>query len=322
MDSIVKLLLALIIGYCFVKLFCGCSVEGMKGKKILSKIEEEGEKIEEFLKEKYNPTPTPTSNGVEVGNWISDCPAGQSPGGFMNAGCDKCPEGKYNNGNTDDKCLSCPEGSYPVDGSGNHVTSGAVGCQFCGFYNAHLTGRRKTPYEFPEDGRVITGDTQVGRGRYLDGNTCRECPPGSTLNPDVREKTVSDYSWLETKGAISTYTEWNDKPFNRRGGTNVDDCICWRGYIKVKNEEGGGWRCQKCPYASDNRVYPNKPPEQNPDKCLTRGSEECPLLTFGQDLADELSSCNDPLVCPDGYELALLPQIGDDLPECVEKKDK
>ena len=37
MDSIVKLLLALIIGYCFVKLFCGCSVEGISEGKIIEK---------------------------------------------------------------------------------------------------------------------------------------------------------------------------------------------------------------------------------------------------------------------------------------------
>ena len=307
MDSIVKLLLALIIGYCFVKLFCGCSVEGMEGKKIIEEIIEEGEEIEEFLKEKYNPTPTPASNGVEVGNWISDCPAGQSPGGFMDAGCDDCSVGKYNNGHTDDKCVSCPAGSYPVDKNGSHVTSGAVGCQFCGFLNDNGSfyydrGRAQPPYEFPEDTLTAHEEWSRGRGRYLDGNTCKECPEHSTLKPGVKDIDPGYSWWSPEQGG------W--RSIKLHGGRNVNDCICRRGYIKVTNE-GGGFICQKCD--TDNKKYPNKPPEQNPDKCVELGGDECPYIKFSQ------GTCNDPTYCGGGYKAIILPGGDGHEVACVKK---
>jgi len=272
-----------------------------KEKQLRSEIEEEAIALEEEgvgflrgLEEKYNPTPTstPTSTPTQLGS-VLGCGAGK----YLLKGynpfdwsCHDCPNGKYSNKDKDkysNECKTCPAGSYPVnkdkDGNRHHTTSGAVECKFCGYYNESVFDPTISPYELPRDYSVVVGDTQVGRGRYLDGNTCRECPENSTLNPGVRNISV-DYSWRDT-------------PFKLRGGRNVNDCICEKGYIKVTNEKGG-WKCEKCD--TDNDMHPNKPPEQNPDKCVKRGTKECPYLKFSRGV------CNtNP--CEDGYEATILP---------------
>jgi len=305
MDSIVKLLLALIIGYCFVKLFCGCSVEGISEKQILSKIEEEGEEIEEEIRENYNPTPvsTPTSNNAPLGSIFGGCDAGEEMGSWDS--CHKCPIRKYNHEDGyDKKCKYCPAGSYPVDKNNNYTDSGAVACQFCGYYNEDepwIDPDFATPYELPAEDWNVNVDWFKGIGRYLDGTTCKTCPEHSTLKPGVKDLPV-DYSWW--KEGIG----WTKATL--LGGRNVNDCICSRGYIKVKNDGGGGWRCQKCD--TDNKMYPNKPPEQNPDKCVKLGGDECPYIKFSQ------GACNDPNVCDDGYEAIILPGGGNQV-GCVKK---
>lgn len=287
MDSIVKLLLALIIGYCFVKLFCGCSVEGMdgrdgRGKKVRRELRELGEKIEEkgeeFLRgieERYNPTPTPASNGVEVGNWIFNCPAGRAPSSKgTHWGCDVCPPGTYNDGESDDKCKQCPTGSVPITDEGIMGEHGSTDCMYCGYVG-------QWPFEGHPYTRSWSGPEAFGE-RYSNGIICQDCPENSSINSDV------------LKIPIPAMGEHPEGQFHLQGGRNINDCLCDSGYIKVPDKSGVGFTCNPC----QRGTYPNKQRNENPDKCVVLGSADCPYDTFNNN--DETCNGNNP--CPTGQK--------------------
>jgi hypothetical protein len=246
MDSIVKLLLALIIGYCFVKLFCGCSVEGISRGQIIEKgkaLVEEGEELlketkekgkalveegEELLKEKYNPTQLGSVRGCGKGKYLK-----KSPNPF-DWSCLDCPVGKYSNeDNYSHECKSCPAGSVPVLDSGVQGSTGSTGCQYCG-QNDHQT-------------------------RYSDGIRCQNCPANSKINCNV----------LKTQSSETPVYDYN------KVGRSINDCICNDGYIK-NTLSGGGFECIKCP----NGTYPNKQANKSPDECVKLGSDDCPKESF------------------------------------------
>ncbi len=60
-------------------------------------------------------------------------------------------------------------------------------------------------------------------------------------------------------------------------------------------------------------MYPNKPPEENPDNCVKRGSEACPYLRFSGGM------CNTQ-PCDDGQEATILAGTTDYV-VCEEMKD-
>ena len=281
MDSIVKLLLALIIGYCFVKLFCGCSVEG-----ISEKIKEEGEQLleelEEEIQEKYNPTPTPASNNAQqLGSIFGGCEKGQYMHGAF--ACDDCPVGKYNDkGGYFDDCKSCPSGSVPITDNRSMGQPKSTNCMFCGKTNSGF-------HEGNSNTSPQLGVDQIGQ-RYSDGSRCQDCPDNSSVNRKAIKGITSSWidPWLGVEVTVAL-----------EGGRSINDCICNEGYIKATNE-GGGWTCTKCETG-----FPNKPPEENPDKCVELGSVDCPKIKFnGQ-------ACNTQ-PCEDGQT----PVLVNDTVEC------
>jgi len=193
MDSIVKLLLALIIGYCFVKLFCGCSVEG--------------------IREPDNPTPTstPATNYAQLGA-VFGCDSGEF---HMSLGdCEKCPIGKIqaDEGSYDTHCSECPPGSVPITNNGEYGHTGSTRCRYCGYGGGDPYEQRPTGY--------------YGE-RYSDGTTCRNCPDNSSINQAVYKIYLPGQDW----GGLTL-----------KGGRNIDDCICDKGY--TRNNDGiGGVTC-------------------------------------------------------------------------------
>ena len=235
MDSIVKLLLALIILYCFVKLFCGCSVEGIsekkkeEGKQLLgeleAEIEEEAEELLNVIQEKYNPTPTPTpaSNNAQLGSIFTGCGKGEHLSDNYNPfdwSCEECPIGTYSDEpyGRSKECKSCPNGGLPITNDGREGVTGSTGCRYCGYVALKLY----------ENKTVEVPSTSSPWGeRYSDGIRCRNCPDNSSINRGVYDITIPGSAGMKF-----------------HGGRNINDCICDEGYIKVTNE-GGGWKCEK-----------------------------------------------------------------------------
>ena len=169
--------------------------------------------------------------------------------------CLDCPVGKYSNeDNYSNECKSCPAGSVPVLDSGVQGSSGSTGCQYCGRHGWRLPNQ--DDYGSPFEPYVLKNNDQA---RYSDGIRCRNCPPNSKINCNVLR------------------TQFSNTPpyYEYKGGRSINDCICDVGYIK-EPQPGGGFKCTKC----EKGMYPNKPADQSPDKCVKRGDPDCPEKYF------------------------------------------